>query len=158
LVRSHRPDLLDVAAVVAGGQIREGLTPRSSAGAEVGDEQRRPEVSEVDGGVGVDPLCTEVGEGRAGMDPAGMHGAGTETAPRVRVGRSSREVSRAWTGWPPHLSLAGSRGGGGKEVAGAEEGEGRSGGEEREPNPQGRALLVPTSSSSILAATEAEPP
>ena len=74
MVRSHRPDLLDVAAVVAGGQIREGLTPRSSAGAEVGDEQRRPEVSEVDGGVGVDPLCTKGGEGRASVDPARQGG------------------------------------------------------------------------------------
>ena len=114
MMHSHWPDLLDVAAVVAGGQIREGSAPRSSAGTEVGDEQRRPEVSEVDGGVGVDPLCTEVGEGRAGVDPAGKHGAGTETAPRVRVGRSSREVSRAWTGWPPPLSLAGSGGGEGR--------------------------------------------
>jgi len=157
-VHSHRPDLLDVAVVVAGGQIREGSAPRSSAGAEVGDEQRRPEVSEVDGVVGVDPLCTEVGEGRADVDPAGKHGAGAEAAPRVRVGRSSREASRAWTGWPPPLSLAGSGGGGGKEVAGAEEGEGRSGGEEREPNPRGRALLMPTSSSSVPAAAEAEPP
>ena len=87
MMHSHWPDLLDVAAVVAGGQIREGLMPRSSAGAEVGDEQRRPEVNEVDGGVGVDPLCTEVGEGRAGVDPAGKHGVGTETTPRVRVRR-----------------------------------------------------------------------
>ena len=98
MVHSHRPDLLDVAVVVAGGQIREGSAPRSSAGAEVGDEKRRPEVSEVDGGVGVDPLCTEVGESRADVDPAGKHGAGAEAAPRVRVGRSSREASRAWTG------------------------------------------------------------
>ena len=89
MMHSHRPDLLDVAAVVAGGQIREGSAPRSSAGTE---EQRRPEVSEVDGGVGVDPLCTEVGEGRADVDPAGKHGSGAEAAPRVRVGRSSREA------------------------------------------------------------------
>ena len=113
-MRSHQPDLLDVVAVVAGGQIREGLTPRSSAGAEVGDEQRRPEVNEVDGGVGVDPLCTEVGEGRADVDPAGKHGAGAEAAPRVRVGRSSREeASRASTGWPlpfPSPDLEGEEG------------------------------------------------
>ena len=99
MVHSHRPDLLDVAAVVAGGQIREGSAPRSSAGTEVGDEKRRPEVSEVDGGVGVDPLCTEVGEGRAGVDPAGKHGVGTETTPRVRVRRPKvdRRLLRACT-------------------------------------------------------------
>jgi len=71
------------------------------------------------GGVGVDPLYTEVGEGRAGVDPVDKHGAGAEAAPRVRVGRSSRvEASRASTGWPPPISLAGSGGGGGKEAAG----------------------------------------
>ena len=63
------------------------------------------------GGVGVDPLYTEVGEGRAGVDPTDKHGAGAEAAPRVRVGRSSREeASRASTGWPPPISLAGSGG------------------------------------------------
>ena len=92
-MHSHWPDLLDVAAVVAEGQIREGSAARSSVGTEVGDEQRRPKVSEVDGGVGVDPLCTEVGEGRAGVDPADKHGAGAEAAPRVRVGRCSWEAS-----------------------------------------------------------------
>ena len=104
---------MDVAAVMAGGQIREGSAPRSSADTEVGDEQRRPEVSEVDGGVGVDPLCTEVGEGRAGVDPADKHGSSAEAAPRVRVGRSSREASRAWTGGPhtfPSLDLEGEEG------------------------------------------------
>ena len=63
---------------------------------------------------------------------AGKHGAGAEAAPRVRFGRSSREASRAWTGWPPSLSLSRSAGGGGKEAAGAEEGEGRGGGVGRE--------------------------
>lgn len=31
------------------------------------------------------------------MDLAGKHNAGAEAAPRVRVGMSSREASRAWT-------------------------------------------------------------
>ena len=54
----------------------------SIAGAEVGEEQRRPEVREEQawgGGcssVGADPPSTEVGEGGSGMDPAGKHSAG----------------------------------------------------------------------------------
>jgi len=44
------------------------------------------------GGVRADPPNTEAGEGGSGVDPAGKHGAGAEAPPRVRVGRSSREV------------------------------------------------------------------
>jgi len=60
------------------------------------------------------------------MDLAGKHDAGAEAAPRVRVGRSSREeASRASTGWPPPISLAGFGGGRGKEAAGGRSGGGR---------------------------------
>jgi hypothetical protein len=55
------------------------------------------------------------------MDPAGKHDTGVEAAPRVRVGRSSREASRAWMQAVARRGSRGCReaeleGGGGVEV------------------------------------------